>query len=53
VEGDGVFDVAGWGSVAAGGVAAGAAFGGVGAGASGSVVDAAAEFMPGVFDCLL
>ena len=53
MQGDGVFDPASRGSVAAGGVAVGASFGGVRAGASGSVVDAAAEFVPGAFTGVL
>jgi hypothetical protein len=53
VQGDGVFDSAGRGSVAAAGVAVGVSFGGAGAGASGPVVDTAAEFLPGAFTGLL
>ena len=49
MQGDGVFDPAGRGPVAAGGVAVGVACGGARARSSGSVVDAASEFGPGAF----
>lgn len=48
-----MFYPAGWGSVAAGGVAVGVSCGGAGAGASGSVVDTAAEFLECAFTSVL